>query len=143
VRNSILERVIANLHMMGADPAAAQMIKPVRVLEDAVANATYVTEAAPEKLDVKQAIFAEPVRLAPEDCILASNTSVIPITNIADGLPTAHRIIGTHWWNPPYLVPLVEVVQAKYTCNTTIAATRFVARSHCDGGRRRVRCSDT
>ncbi len=45
------------------------------------------------------------------DCILASNTSVIPITDIGAKLADASRVIGTHWWNPPYLIPLVEVVQ--------------------------------
>ena len=76
-----------------------------------------------EKLELKQSIFADLIRLAPRDCILASNTSVIPITKIAGELETAGRIVGTHWWNPPFLIPLVEVVQAKHTSLETVNAT--------------------
>src|SRR6185369_15656934 len=72
--------------------------------------ADIVIEAAPERLELKRSIFADLVRLAPETALLASNTSVIPIGSIAEGLPTRRRILGTHWWNPPFLVPLVEVV---------------------------------
>jgi 3-hydroxybutyryl-CoA dehydrogenase len=81
-------------------------------LADAVLGADLVIEAAAERLAVKQAIFAELDRLAPPGAVLASNTSAIPIRDITAGLRRRQRMIGTHFWNPPYLVPLVEVVQA-------------------------------
>lgn len=123
VRATVKQRAAANLGQIGGDPAAAERITVTGDLPEAVGEADYVTEAAPEKLELKRAIFADLVRLAPRSAILASNTSVIPITNIAEGLATADRIVGTHWWNPPYLVPLVEVIQAKETSDASIAAT--------------------
>ena len=72
-------------------------------------------EAIPEKLELKQKLFAEVEDYAHPDCILASNTSVIPITAIGEKLEDKSRMIGTHWWNPPYLIPLVEVVQTVHT----------------------------
>ena len=125
VRATIIARTAENLAMIGGDVLA---IERIRVTDDmtvavAVATAHYVTEAVPEKFELKRAIFADLVRLAPPDCILASNTSVIPITQIAQGLDTANRIVGTHWWNPAPLIPLVEVVQAAQTSDATIAAT--------------------
>jgi len=64
---------------------------------------------------VKREIFAELERHAPRKALLASNTSVIPIGRIAAHLTTRERVLGTHWWNPPYLVPLVEVIRTEDT----------------------------
>jgi len=101
----------------------------VDTLDSAVINAAYVTEAAPERLDLKRSIFAELVERAPRSTILASNTSVIPIGRIAEGLDTADRIVGTHWWNPAPLIPLVEVVQAQRTSDETIKTTMALLRA--------------
>lgn len=84
-------------------------------LADCVGEADLVIEAAPENLEVKQGIFAEIETSAPRDCILASNTSVIPITSIMQGLQHRERALGTHWWNPPHLIPLVEVIRTEWT----------------------------
>lgn len=91
-------------------------------LPEAVANADFVIEAIPEKLELKQSVFAETERHAPANCIFASNTSVIPITAIGEKLANKSRMIGTHWWNPPYLIPLVEVVQTAHTSPEVVAA---------------------
>ena len=122
-RASLRERVASNLELMGADTAVAARIHTSDDLESAVADAHYVTEAAPEKLELKRSIFADLERFAPATAILASNTSVIPITQITEGLQSARRMLGTHWWNPPYLVPLVEVIQSATTCAETVAQT--------------------
>lgn len=129
VRLSLRERVAENLNLMGSDAAIAERIELSADLEKAVAIAHYVTEAAPEKLDLKRSIFADLERLAPAEAILASNTSVIPITHITEGLATAHRMVGTHWWNPPYLVPLVEVIQGERTSQLTIDSTMALLRA--------------
>ena len=129
VRATIAARTVDNIAMIGGQVEAARRIATTGDLEEAVAEATFVTEAAPERLDLKRAIFADLVALAPRDCILASNTSVIPIGRIADGIETAERIVGTHWWNPPYLVPLVEVVQAERTSDATVATTLALLQS--------------
>jgi 3-hydroxybutyryl-CoA dehydrogenase len=99
---------------------AAQLGEPVEVevhdgLGRAVAEADVVIEAGPEDLAAKQAIFADLIRAAPVWALLATNTSAIPIARIAAGLPTSGRVLGTHFWNPPHLIPLVEVVEAETT----------------------------
>jgi len=94
-------------------------------LAAAVQRADVVIEAGPERLDAKREIFAELVRDAPVWALLATNTSAIPIAEIAAGLPTGERILGTHFWNPPHLVPLVEVVEAETTGAAAVA--RMVA----------------
>jgi 3-hydroxybutyryl-CoA dehydrogenase len=123
VRGSVVQRVTDNLKSIGSDSSAAARISVTGDLAEAVGNAHFVTEAAPEKLELKRSIFADLIAHAPRDCILASNSSVIPITRISEGLETAERMVGTHWWNPPYLIPLVEVIQGAQTSDATIAAT--------------------
>jgi 3-hydroxybutyryl-CoA dehydrogenase len=109
------ERVRANLRTLGQSETAADNITLHARLAGAVADADVVFEAAPERLEVKQALFEELAAATKPDCMLASNTSVIPIGDIAARVTDAERVLGTHWWNPPYLVPLVEVVQAPRT----------------------------
>lgn len=123
VRGSVHDRIRAGLDQLGMKLPAADLVETFTTMETAVSAASFVVEAAPEKLELKRSIFADLVQFAPRQAILASNTSVIPITRIAEGLDTADRIVGTHWWNPPYLVPLVEVIQAAGTSIATIDAT--------------------
>jgi 3-hydroxybutyryl-CoA dehydrogenase len=123
VRDTARARIAADLRLFQLDEVLAEAVVLTDDLAHAVADADFVTEAAPEKLELKQSIFADLVRHASPTAILASNTSVIPIHRIAAGLPTAERIIGTHWWNPPALIPLVEVVQSALTSQATVAAT--------------------
>lgn len=89
-----------------------------------VAGADLVLETVSEELSVKQSVFEAVAAAAPEDAILASNTSGIPITEIASAIPAAaDRVVGCHWWNPPYLMPLVEVVRGQETSEETVART--------------------
>jgi 3-hydroxybutyryl-CoA dehydrogenase len=112
---SLHARVAAILADLGEDEAALVRIRAAESLPAAVADADIVIEAASERLPVKQAIFAALERHAPRRALLASNTSVIPIGRIAAHLATGDRVLGTHWWNPPYLVPLVEVIRTEAT----------------------------
>ena len=128
VRSTLTKRVADNLQLIGEETTAAARIEVTDDLMRAVGNADYVTEAAPEKLELKRTIFSDLVRLAPRDAILASNTSVIPITRIIDGLETSERMVGTHWWNPPYLVPLVEVIETEATSKSTVDRTMTLLR---------------
>jgi 3-hydroxybutyryl-CoA dehydrogenase len=111
-------RVGKNLENEGIDPSpVVDRIAVDPSLEAAVADAGLVIEAAPEKLELKQRLFTRIAAAAPKDAILASNTSVIPITRIGEALDdeARARLVGTHWWNPPHLVPLVEVVRTEFT----------------------------
>ena len=76
----------------------------------------FVFEAVFEDLELKQRLFAKLDTLCPPETILCSNTSVISITEIAMKARHRERIVGTHFWNPPYLIPLVEVVQGRRIC---------------------------
>ena len=117
---TVKERITANLRDLGDDPTAVQRVTPQGDLAAAVRDADYVVEAVLEDLPLKQQLFAEIERHARADTILASNTSVIPITKIMEGLQRRERALGTHWWNPPYLVPLVEVIGTEWTSQTAI-----------------------
>jgi 3-hydroxybutyryl-CoA dehydrogenase len=129
MRNRILDRIGGNIDDLGADRSALANVDVVDSLETCVADAGWVFEAAPEQLELKQQIFSEVDRAAPPDAILASNTSVIPIGQIMSRVERRHRALGTHWWNPPYLVPLVEVVRTTDTSNAAVAATIALLKS--------------
>jgi 3-hydroxybutyryl-CoA dehydrogenase len=113
--DTVNARVAANLRDLGDDETAAARVRPCGVLADAVGDADYVVEAVSEDLPLKQKLFAEIETCVGPQTILASNTSVIPITAIMQGLQDRSRALGTHWWNPPYLVPLVEVIGTQWT----------------------------
>jgi len=92
-------------------------------LETAAAKAHFVVEAVLEDLDLKQKIFQDLDALCPKKTILATNTSVISITEIAEKSRKRERILGTHFWNPPYLIPLVEVIRGNDTSSQAIDET--------------------
>lgn len=112
---SLKQRVRDILQSIGSAVENAELVEAAGSLSEAVSKAGLVVEAAPEKLELKQKIFAEIEAAAPRDAILASNTSVIPIGKIMAEVKHKERALGTHWWNPPYLVPLVEVIQTEAT----------------------------
>jgi 3-hydroxybutyryl-CoA dehydrogenase len=105
------------------DSALLDRIIVYERLAPAVAGAAFVFEAAPERLPLKQEIFAELESIVPTETVLASNSSAIPSTQIARALKHRERVIGTHFWNPPHLVPLVEVVQNEWTADGVIEQT--------------------
>jgi len=114
-------RIAANLRDLGDDESAVERVLPCFDLADAVREADYVVEAVLENLPLKQKLFAEVERHVRPDTVLASNTSVIPITAIMQGLQRRERALGTHWWNPPFLVPLVEVIETQWTAPEAVA----------------------
>ena len=92
-------------------PKRASQVSVVNALSDvAWADVALVVECIPEKLPLKQALFAELVQRAPAQAVLTSNSSSFPISAIAQGLPTPERMLGLHFFMPAHLVPLVEVV---------------------------------
>ena len=119
--DTVRARIAKNLADLDEDAAAAARVRPCPALADAVRDADVVIEAALEDLAVKRALFAEVELHAPRDATLASNTSVIPITQVMQNLAHRERALGTHWWNPPFLVPLVEVIGTAWTDPARIA----------------------
>jgi len=114
-------RISRNLAEMNLDPAAVNRVSLYADLAEAVAGADVVIEAALENMELKQELFAQIEAAAPANAILASNTSVMPITRIMENLRDKSRALGTHWWNPPFLVPLVEVVRTVDVSDKTVA----------------------
>ena len=94
-------------------------ITVVDSLENAVRDADLVTEAVFEDLPTKTGIFHEMEKFCSPECLLASNTSSFPMTQISSQMEKPDRAIVTHWMNPPYLVPLVEVVPGEKTSEET------------------------
>lgn len=114
VRASLLDRVAAACAAAGQPTGAAFGRLTVHdELARAVDTATLVIEAGPERLDVKRGIFADIQAQVADDVIIASNTSSIPIGQIAAGLTKKERAIGIHFWNPPSIVRLAEVIRAE------------------------------
>jgi len=126
---SAKERIAAIFTLLGQDSAAMAGIAYHADFNAAVAEADFVFEAGPEKLEVKRKIFHELGARAPRHAILCTNTSAIPIHEIGAELADKSRVVGTHYWNPPHLVPLVEVVQAKGTSAETVAKTIALLKS--------------
>jgi 3-hydroxybutyryl-CoA dehydrogenase len=120
---TLRERIAKNLRDLEEDEGAAERVSPSSTIEDCVSKADFVVEAALEDLAVKQKLFAEVEHYAPASAVLASNTSVIPITDIMRDIKHGARTVGTHWWNPPFLVPLVEVIGTNRTSQQTIDFT--------------------
>jgi len=128
VRASMPARLHAIADLLGDDSALLQRIEAHGQLAAAVKDAAFVFEAAPEKLPLKQRIFAELEGAVAADTILASNSSAIPSTEIGRALTHRERVIGTHFWNPPHLVPLVEVIQNEKTSDAVVHATMELLR---------------
>jgi len=131
--DTVKMRILANLKDLGDDQKAVERVMPVSDLAQAVRDAEYVVEAVLEDLPLKQKLFAEIESYVRSDTILASNTSVIPITRIMEGLKQRERALGTHWWNPPYLVPLVEVIETQWTSRSAID---FTMKLHAAAGKK-------
>jgi 3-hydroxybutyryl-CoA dehydrogenase len=131
--DSAKARILTNLKDLGDDQSAVNRVTPVADLSQAVRDTDYVVEAVLEDLPLKQKLFGEIETHVRPDTILASNTSVIPITDIMQGLQRRERALGTHWWNPPFLVPLVEVIETQWTSATAVA---FTMKLHADAGKK-------
>ncbi|MBX2838593.1 MAG: NAD(P)-binding domain-containing protein [Gammaproteobacteria bacterium] len=121
--DSLPERLSAAAETLGHDAQYKDAIQICAQLRDAASEANLVIEAATEDLDIKQFIVAELEAIVSPDTIIASNTSALPITEIATKALHQDRILGTHFWNPPHLVKLVEVVQAKNTAPEVVQQT--------------------
>ena len=127
LNDSILERALVQIRSnietfveMGleAKENIEKVLSKIRVssdLQEAVKEAHFVIEAAPEDLVLKMNLFEAMDRYCLEDAILASNTSTLPISEIGKKVARKERLVITHWFNPPHIVPTVEVVSGERT----------------------------
>jgi 3-hydroxybutyryl-CoA dehydrogenase len=98
------------------------------VLAGAVADADFVIEAAPERIDLKLALVADVDRLAPRAAVIATNTSALSITEIAGATSRPGQVAGMHFFNPVHRMTLVEIVRALETTPATLETIDAVAR---------------
>jgi 3-hydroxybutyryl-CoA dehydrogenase len=113
----------------GDASALLARLRPTVSLADALEGADFVIEAAPEKIDLKLALFAEIERLAPAGAVIASNTSALSITEMAGSLRDPRRVAGMHFFNPVHKMKLIEIVQALESAPATLEAIEQVARA--------------
>ena len=105
-----------------------------------LADADLVIEAIVEELPAKRELFAELDRITRPEAILASNTSALSVSQIAEACERSERVIGMHFFNPAPLLPLVEIVRAeRSSANAVDAAYQWAERA----GKQPVRCNDT
>ena len=103
--------------------ATVALVKTTQDMEEAATDADFVLECVAEDMALKQDTFQKLDQMCGPDAILATNTSVMSPTEIASTSERRERILGTHWWNPPFLIPLVEVVQTEETPQWVIDVT--------------------
>lgn len=98
-----------------ADGASLDRLTITDNIEDAVQGAGFIQESAPERLEIKQALYEQMGRIVPADVVIASSTSGMTMTDIQSTCATPERTVIGHPFNPPYLLPLVEIVGGKKT----------------------------
>jgi 3-hydroxybutyryl-CoA dehydrogenase len=122
-----LDRLVAKEKIgRGARDAAMALIEPVDTVA-AFGAATLVIEAATEREEIKRRIFADVGAVLGGDAILASNTSSIPITRLAQASPDPARFVGVHFFNPVPLMGLIELIRGLATSDATVAAVEAYA----------------
>jgi len=103
--------------------ATISRVKTTLDMKEALTNSDFMIEAATENIDLKKQIFREASKFAPERAVLATNTSGLPILGVAGVTNRPGKVIGTHFWNPPYLLRAVEVVKGAGTTDETVKVT--------------------
>jgi 3-hydroxybutyryl-CoA dehydrogenase len=107
--------------------AALARVQLANELEPAVHQADLIIEAVPENFDLKKDLFAQADLFCSEETILASNTSSLSITKLASNVERRDRFVGLHFFNPPHLMKLIEIVRGERTSDDTVARVREVA----------------
>jgi 3-hydroxybutyryl-CoA dehydrogenase len=130
-----IERIRANLakgvekgKVSAADrDEALARIRGALDLGDAAGTADLVIEATPERMDLKTRLFAELSRVTVPGAVLATNTSSLPVSEIAAAAADPGRVLGMHFFNPPYVLTLLEIVRARQTSDATLDTAKRVA----------------
>ena len=92
-------------------------------IKEAVRDADYIVEALPEVMDLKKRFFKELDEHAPPHAMIASNTSGLSLTEMASEIKRQAQAVIAHWWNPPHIIPVVEIVRGRFTSDETVDLT--------------------
>ena len=120
------------------DAALARLTLTTEVPD--LAGCDLVIEAIVEELDAKRGLFAELDRITRPDAVLATNTSALSVSEIADATERPERVVGMHFFNPAPVLPLVEIVKARHSSDGAVQVAYDWAQQ---AGKRPVRCNDT
>ena len=121
-----LDKAVGKGKLKGEDAQAALARLKSGVLDDA-RSAQFAVEAVTENEEVKKKVFSSLAKVMPQDAVLASNTSSIPITRLAASVPDPERVIGMHFMNPVPVMQLVEIIRGRQTSDATYQATQALA----------------
>jgi 3-hydroxybutyryl-CoA dehydrogenase/5-formyl-3-hydroxy-2-methylpyridine 4-carboxylate dehydrogenase len=116
------------LERLEAPQADGGIVRFESELSAAVDGADFVVEAVPEKLELKHEVFRQLEQHVSPEAVLASNTSGIPITKLAEAVQRPERVVGMHWSNPPHLIPMIEVIPGEQTAQSAVDATSELVR---------------
>ena len=131
LKDDRFDAIVGNLDIMIARGAATEeekkaILERIRFVTDdaeAYADADFIIECYPEVMEDKQNLFVHIENFCRDDCILATNTSVMSPTEISSKCKHRERVVGAHFWNPGHLIPLVEVVKSDDTAEEVMQAT--------------------
>lgn len=126
IENDLDVQVNQGIIEKGAKEAALSQLTFTTNLEQAVKDANYITEAVPEDLDIKHDLYKKIEPMISKDTILTSNTSALPLSSLTKVLEQPDRMLITHFFNPPQLVPLVEVVRSEHTSDNIVNETKEI-----------------
>jgi len=105
------------------DEAAKEAMARIKTsvsLKGAVQDVDFVAEAVPEIMDMKKRVFKDLDSYCPSHTVIASNTSGLSMTEMASEITRQDQAVIAHWWNPPHIIPLVEIVKGRYTSDETV-----------------------
>ncbi len=139
LRGGLSKGAVKGLWSEADADAASELADPAPSLAD-LTGCDLVVEAAPEEVELKRELFAALAETCGPETILATNTSSLPVTAIAAGTPHPERVVGMHFFNPPALMRLVEVVATADSAESALAATAEAARRM---GRTPIRAKDS
>jgi enoyl-CoA hydratase/3-hydroxyacyl-CoA dehydrogenase len=123
-----LENVEASLRQLGTDPEPVlDRIATTTDRREGLAGADLMVEAVPEDIDIKSEVFADASEVTPERAVLATNTSSLPVSEIAASTDRPEDVVGMHFSNPVPLIPIVEVVRGEATSAATFALAEAVS----------------
>ncbi len=132
IRDEILDRALRQIRKNldtfvelgittdGEAKQALSRIKTTTGLKDAAKDSDFIVEAVPEEMDLKKRIFRDLDVFSPSHAVIASNTSGLSLTGIASGIKRQDQAVIAHWWNPPHIIPVVEIVKGRLTSDQTV-----------------------
>jgi 3-hydroxybutyryl-CoA dehydrogenase len=129
-RTAVTDTIRSDLSLL-ADEAAfdgdrdaiLDRIRPTRSVEEALTGTEWLFEALPESPELKRDFSSDALAHLPDEAIVASTTSSISLDELAGPFDDPGRLVIAHWWNPPFIVPLVEVTRSEVTDDSTVSAT--------------------